>query len=291
MTEISAVAGTLIFAGFGIAIVLGLLLIPTQAEDIYFLNNSAGGNETSICADVIGSVCYDSDNIIGANTIYINGTQKAIDVDIDTSANTPILEGINYGGGAQLIVGRANGNFGSPTAVTSNNQLGTQQYFGYDGDSFDVGASINSSVCNGVTFSNTDHCAVLNFNTVGAGSTTSTQRAQITEFGYTGGKIDYPITTINTTPYNAVLNDYIILCDASFFSVTINLPTPNANDNRLFMIKRTDTNAPTSCIVATAGTETIDGSNTITLTPITGAIATGSSIIVAWDGSNWWIVG
>lgn len=283
MTEISAVAGTLIFAGFGIAIVLGLLLIPTQAEDIYFLNNSAGG----VCSGITGAVCYDTPNIIGANTVYINGTQKAIDVDIDTSANTPVFEGINYGGGAQLQVGRANGNFGSATAIVNNNQLGTQQYTGWDGDSFDVGSSINGSAC--ANWSNTDHCAVLNFNTVGAGSTTSTQRAQITEFGYSGGKIDFPVRTVSASgTTNISLDDYIVFCDATTNSPTLNLPTPNSLDNRLFIIKRIDTGGGGgTCTVATNGSETIDGNASILLPTLSST----SSRIIAWDGSNWWIVG
>lgn len=76
-------------------------------------------------------------------------------------------------------------------------------------------------------------------------------------------------------------SDRIILADASGGVVTITLPA--ATEDRLVWIKRIN-NSGSNVIIATPGSETIDGGASLTLS------VAQTSYTLSSDGSNWHIV-
>ena len=95
-----------------------------------------------------------------------------------------------------------------------------------------------------------------------------------------GYHISYlPITTVTA---NTTLTDlqHTILVDASGGNITITLPAPTTG--KVYVIKKIDSS--TNTVTVDAGTQTIDGANTKTLS------AQYEVLRIQSDGSNWYVI-
>lgn len=93
------------------------------------------------------------------------------------------------------------------------------------------------------------------------------------------GGITTPITT-KTASYTATAADSTILGDATIGAITISLPTAVGIAGRKYTVKKIDSSA-NAVILDPAGTETIDGVATLSLTTQWGRATVQS------DGANW----
>lgn len=85
--------------------------------------------------------------------------------------------------------------------------------------------------------------------------------------------------------YKTTASDYIVGVDTSGGAVTITLGSATVTEGRFVIIKDEKGNAGTNNItVATEGSETIDGSASITISSNYGAV------ILYSDGSNWFTI-
>lgn len=87
-----------------------------------------------------------------------------------------------------------------------------------------------------------------------------------------------------TGDYTLTTSDYLILGDASSGNITLTLPTAASMTNSSFIIKKTDTSS-NDIIIDADGSETIDGSTTVTLLGPTQV-----SVVIVSDGTNWYII-
>lgn len=88
-------------------------------------------------------------------------------------------------------------------------------------------------------------------------------------------------TTAKTTTYAIGVNDYLITCSGSAFTVT--LPTA-VGRKKVYVIKKTDSSLTNIITVATTSAQTIDGVTTTTLNTL------GETVTLVSDGANWQVV-
>ena len=94
------------------------------------------------------------------------------------------------------------------------------------------------------------------------------------------GGVRVPFTEVNNQDYSVSGGtDYYVEVNASSADRTITLPTPLELEGQIFVIKN-KYNSNNKVIVATVGSETIDGSSTVTLSP-------SESLEVSTNGTNW----
>jgi len=72
------------------------------------------------------------------------------------------------------------------------------------------------------------------------------------------------------------------LCNSSSGSITVNLPASSGNSGRILYIKNTG-GSGNSVTVTANGTETIDGSNSQTVSDY-------DTLKIVCDGNNWWVI-
>ena len=95
------------------------------------------------------------------------------------------------------------------------------------------------------------------------------------------GGVRTPLTTVNDANYSiSAATDYYVEVTASSAQRTATLPTPA--EGQTFVIKNKYSSTE-KVVVATVGSETLDGQNTVTLSP-------GEVLQVTTDGSNWIIL-
>jgi len=95
------------------------------------------------------------------------------------------------------------------------------------------------------------------------------------------GGVRTPLTTVNDTDYSiSAATDYYVEVTASSAQRTATLPTPA--EGQTFVIKNKYSSTQ-KVVVATVGSETLDGQDTVTLSP-------GEVLQVTTDGSNWIIL-
>lgn len=97
-----------------------------------------------------------------------------------------------------------------------------------------------------------------------------------------GAPIPQGIITV-TSGYRIDNERYVILCDASNGTFKVTLPSAAQQNERMVHIKKIDTSA-SQIIIAAAGSETIDGSNTATLT------LAFESVKLVSTGKEWFIL-
>ncbi|MFH0948081.1 MAG: hypothetical protein V1833_03685, partial [Elusimicrobiota bacterium] len=108
---------------------------------------------------------------------------------------------------------------------------------------------------------------------IGIGTTVPNSKFQV------AGSFALPVVT-KTAIYTANGTDYTILCDATAAAFTVNLPTAVGITGRIYTIKKIDSSV-NAVTVDGAGTETIDGTTTASLS------AQWGRIIIQSDGANW----
>lgn len=91
------------------------------------------------------------------------------------------------------------------------------------------------------------------------------------------------VNNVTTGTYSAVATygTQILLCNTSSNNITINLPTAISNNATYVIKKIASTN---SMIIDPSGTETIDGSTSVTIT------VENTCLTLISDGSNWRII-
>jgi len=89
--------------------------------------------------------------------------------------------------------------------------------------------------------------------------------------------------TTKSGAYTATTSDCVILVDASAAAVTISLPTASGNTGLTYVIKKIDSSG-NNVTIDPNGSETIDGSSTVTLS------SQYSYRMIVSDGSNWVVV-
>lgn len=90
-------------------------------------------------------------------------------------------------------------------------------------------------------------------------------------------------TRTETGNYTATLDDYVILVDATGGAVTVGLPTAASATQRGFHIKKIDSSV-NAVTIDPNGAETVDDSASYSIT------AQYEAILVASDGTEWWIL-
>lgn len=103
------------------------------------------------------------------------------------------------------------------------------------------------------------------------------QSASVPPSGSNGGL--YGNAETFSTTGSIASDTSIALCDTSSGGFTVTLPAPSLN--QILHVKNTGTNVLT---IATPGSETIDGSATISLT------TQYESVMLHFDGTNWHII-
>lgn len=111
---------------------------------------------------------------------------------------------------------------------------------------------------------------------IGIGTTSPNSKLQVT------GSLSLPYVA-KTANYTATLNDFTIAVTCSSANITITLPTSVGITGRIYVIKKMD-NTSYSVIVDANGTQTIDGSETVSLTTQYQTIRLQS------NGSNWILI-
>ncbi|MCA9058609.1 MAG: hypothetical protein KDA85_08920 [Planctomycetaceae bacterium] len=86
-----------------------------------------------------------------------------------------------------------------------------------------------------------------------------------------------------TAAYTITTSDDIVLCDATGAAFTVTLPTAVGNTGRQLVVKRLNSGS-NAVTVAAAGSETIDGASTVSLSTQYQVITMVS------DGSNWAVI-
>ena len=87
------------------------------------------------------------------------------------------------------------------------------------------------------------------------------------------------------SPYSAVYDDWVIICDTTNGDVTVTLPTPTAsNKGKMFIIKKTQSSHNVT-INAGDGSVLIDD-----VTSVTDNAKNGFDEVVS-DGTQYWIIG
>lgn len=99
----------------------------------------------------------------------------------------------------------------------------------------------------------------------------------------TNGNLSTAVSASATGTYNVTANESFIPISASGGAVTVNLPTAVAIKGRQYVLKRTDTTTANTVTVDGSGSETIDGSLTIT-------IGTRADVTLISDGANWHVI-
>ena len=91
------------------------------------------------------------------------------------------------------------------------------------------------------------------------------------------------VLVTKTSAYIILASDGIILCDAESASFTVTLPPAADNSGKKYYIKKID---------GTLNTVTIDGDESDTIdTGLTAVLTTPfTSVTIASDGSDWWIL-
>lgn len=90
------------------------------------------------------------------------------------------------------------------------------------------------------------------------------------------------IETITAASDTLDSDNYTVLCDTSSNAITINLPASTSHTGRIYNIKIID--ATNNVTIDPNGSETIDGSSTLTLSTL------NDSVTIQCDGSNWYII-
>lgn len=102
----------------------------------------------------------------------------------------------------------------------------------------------------------------------------------ITTGTFTG--VAVPITS-KTSDYTVTSSDYTLLCNATGGSVTFTLTAASARSGQVLVFKKTDSSGNT-CVINRAGSDTIDGATSLTL-----STQYQSATIQADGTSAWWI--
>lgn len=99
----------------------------------------------------------------------------------DAALNGGIFRSLRFGNFGALVMNRAEGSFGSPTAVVSNQIIGGLISRGYDGGTYRDVSSINMLSNGAITGS--DSSGYMTFNTTPTGSVATTERMRLVSAG------------------------------------------------------------------------------------------------------------
>lgn len=86
-----------------------------------------------------------------------------------------------------------------------------------------------------------------------------------------------------TADHDVDSNNFILLCDATAGSITINLPDASANESKILYIKKIDASANTVTIEP-FGSQLIEGNSNLVI----GTQYDSPEIVC--DGTEWWII-
>jgi hypothetical protein len=92
---------------------------------------------------------------------------------------------------------------------------------------------------------------------------------------------EYTVVTV-TSNYTALTNDYLILCNALYGPITINLPSTGIIAGDSYIVKKIDSSINTVTIDA-LGSQLIDGQLTQTIG------YQNTAVVFTNDGTNWWM--
>lgn len=95
--------------------------------------------------------------------------------------------------------------------------------------------------------------------------------------------INLNVATVTASSVTLDEDDDVILCDCSSNAITVNLPAASDYIGKVFYIKKIDVSV-NSTTVDGDGSETIDGSTTISLT------TQYESVTIVSNGTNWFIL-
>jgi len=98
-----------------------------------------------------------------------------------------------------------------------------------------------------------------------------------------GGSFSAAIVT-KTASYTASVSDHTILCNNNAGSITIGLPSAAGCQGRIYAIKKISAPGNSVIIAGYNGTETIDGSTSVSI------LVQYSSLMIQSDGTNWYII-
>lgn len=97
--------GLIAFAG--IAVVLALLFMPTQADDVYFLNNGSGGGETTECINLASQYQIVLNSTDG--NCFIRALANGTNISMTTNSTHIIIN--STGGGETTVCAGQTGNY------------------------------------------------------------------------------------------------------------------------------------------------------------------------------------
>lgn len=196
-------------------------------------------------------------------------TDNPLNPDFYTLDGEPQIKwGKNHGGGLNsgdnigtgddaIMMGTGNTNYGKYNAVFAGENVFVGQF-----------DNVTAIHCNDFQIPQGDRVYVENYPVVGAwlGS----------------GKV---VNVDNTdSPYTALYDDWLIVCDTNTASVAVVLPTPTAsNKGKMFVVKKIAA-AHTLTVTAGDGSVLIDGSTTYTNNTQNGYVQ------VVSDGTQYWII-
>lgn len=186
----------------------------------------------------------------------------------------------------------ANGTIGSPSILADNDEVSFLDFYGYDGNSFDIGAAITVHVDGSVSDGNVP--MEIDFQTGG-----TTSRLKIKGDGKIGIGTETPKSTLDvhgsmSLPIRNVVSsttldesDYTVTATGTSFTVYIPQAT-SGNKGRVYVIKHGGGNGDTIIVDVTgSGTDAadeIDGSTTQSLSKA------WSSMMVQSTGATWVII-
>lgn len=250
-------------------------------------------------ADFNLSGTFYSDTISMDTTVYDGSTTDLVDVKIDTTDGQLYAVIDAGGGGGGEWDATANGQT-TPTTATSVRMDtlflydgtfvtrvggGVLEYHSVNRHRLRVGGSYynfnTSSIQLGVGSTVVDYW----FN--GDGFSVLTAAAPRSALDIGGGQ-HWNTTTVNTSTYDVLITDHVLLVTYTTTGAvtSLTLPTAQTLDGRVLVIKDAGGNANTNNItIDTEGSQTIDGSATFTLD------GDDEYLKLCSDGSNWFIIG
>jgi len=269
-------------------IIMASLAFTIQAQDITnqlsatgnFMVNKSDGTTNLLKLDYTGD-------------LYLGGTSgpynaRMLNLVKEGSSTGITLTTYKNGNNARSRINfsMANGTIADPTVLVDNDVVSFLDFFGHDGGTFRLGASINVNVDGSVVNPGTMPME-FDFQTNQGGVLTSKLKIRadgtvnIANILDVDGAVNLPIAIDVAT--SITLNDthYTFVCDR-FDGMTVTLPTAVGITGRIYIIKNIEEGAVT---VDGDGTETIDGSvNSVSL-------AQWKYVKVQSTGGAWIIIG
>ncbi|HVX00563.1 MAG TPA: hypothetical protein VHA52_09050, partial [Candidatus Babeliaceae bacterium] len=254
---------------------LGFTKIGTETNGAVFTNYLNIGQ-----SNVIDSVSL---KVIGADTVlgksYLFTTPSIITTDSllgkDTTGQLVTISASRFASSGLTLQN-----------VMTNNDSTNKQYNGTAQN-----LSGNDTVYGNIVLPNqlsTTSAGVLYTNSVGTIMKVSGGASEGQILQYTGGKPSwitrYP-TTVVTTDYTVSDTDYTVIADCGSNAITVTLPISGIPNGKIFNVKKINGTSPND-VTITAGTVTIDGSSTITISTL------NETVRLQWDSVNgkWWTI-